>query len=129
MKALHEMTLNEQTLMPKDRLGRRMTRLVHKGERGAPFRPTVTLVDIANWFCVEYTYIRDMENGAKVITDEWQMKLSQFFYLLDMGLIAIKVDMKRRRKTWERTTPDAPPCKEPRPRVDFLAAGPKLKFD
>ena len=129
MKPLHEMTLNEQTLMPKDWLQRRMTRLVHKGERGAPFRPTVTLVDISNWFCVEYTNIRDMENGVKEITDDWQMKLSQFFYLLDMGLIAIRVDMKRRKKTWERATPTAPPCKEPRPRVDFLAAGPKLKFD
>lgn len=129
MKPLHEMTLNEQTLMPKDWLRRRMTRLVHKGNHGAPFRQSVTLVDIANWFTVDYTTIRDYENGKKEITDDWQMKLSQFFYLFDMGLIAIKVDMKRRRKTWERATPSAPPCKEPRPRVDFLAAGPKLKFD
>jgi hypothetical protein len=98
MKALHEMTLNEQSLMPRDWLRRRMTRLVHKGEHGAPFRPSLTLVDISNWFSVDYTYIRDLENGRKVINDDWQMKLSQFFYLLDMGSIELKVNMKSRRK-------------------------------
>lgn len=129
MKPLHEQTLNEQTLMPKDWLRRRMTRLVHKGERGAPFRPTVTLVDISKWFSVDYGLIRHMEDGRLEITDPWQIQLSQFFYLLDMGLIEIRVDMKSRTKKWVRVTPPAPPCKEARPRVDFLAAGPKLKFD
>ena len=127
MKALHEQTLNEQPLMPKDWLRRRMTRLVHKGSHGAPFRPSLTLVDIAAWFTVDYTCIRDMENGKREISDEWQVKLSQFFYLFDMGFIEIRVNMKSRRKTWSRATPAEPPCKEPRPRVDFLAA--KLKFD
>lgn len=129
MKAIHEMTLNEQTLMPKDWLRRRMTRMVHKGQRGAPFRPTVTLVDIANWFCVNYHHVKHMEDGSTEINDEWQVKFSQFFYLLDMGVIEIRVDRQSRRKTWARVTPSAPPCKEARPRVDFLAAGPKLKFD
>ena len=127
MKALHEQTLNEQPLMPKDWLRRRMTRLVHKGERGAPFRPSVTLVDVSKWFQSDYAVIRHMEDGKLEITDEWQVKLSQFFYLLDVGFIEIRVDMKSRRKTWARATPTSPPCKEPRPRVDFLAA--KLKFD
>ena len=127
MKALHELTLDEQTLMPKDWLRRRMTRLIHRDERGAPFRPSVTLVDISKWFSADYAFIRHMEDGDREITDEWQVKLSQFFYLLDMGLIELRVDMKRRKKTWVRATPVAPPCKEPRPRVDFLTA--KLKFD
>ena len=74
-----------------------------------------------------YAIIRHMEDGKLEINDEWQVKLSQFFYLLDMGFIEIRVDMKSRKKTWARATPSAPPCKESRPRVDFLAA--KLKFD
>ncbi len=126
MKPLHERTLNEQSLMPRDWLRRRMTRLVHRGETPS-FRPSLTLVDISNWFTVDYVYIRDLENGKKVITDEWQVKLSQFFYMLDVGLIELKV--KGRKKTWARATPAEPPCKEARPRVAFLAAGPKLKFD
>lgn len=129
MKQLHEQTMNEQTLMPIDWLRRRMTRLVHKGERGAPFRPTVTLVDISKWFNVDYGFIRHMEDGRVDISDQWQVQLSQFFYLLDMGLIEIKVNMKNRSKTWIRAAPTEPPCKEARPRVAFLAAGPKLKFD
>jgi hypothetical protein len=127
MKPLHEQTLNEQSLMPRDWLRRRLTRLVHKGQRGAPFRPTVTLVDISNWFSVDYTVIRNMEDGRLDINDKWQVSLSQFFYLLDMGFIEIRVDMKSRRKTWARVTPTEPPCKAKMPRVDFLAA--KLKFD
>jgi hypothetical protein len=127
MKPLHEQTLNEQSLMPRDWLRRRLTRLVHKGQRGAPFRPTVTLVDISNWFSVDYTVIRNMEDGRLDINDKWQVSLSQFFYLLDMGFIEIRVDMKSRRKTWARVTPAEPPCKAKMPRVDFLAA--KLKFD
>lgn len=127
MKPLHEQTMNEQSLMPRDWLRRRMTRLVHKGGQGAPFRPTVTLVDISNWFDVDYSEIRHMEAGRREITDSWQVKLSQFFYLLDMGFIEIRVDMKNRKKTWARATPSEPPCKAKMPRVDFLAA--KLKFD
>lgn len=127
MKPLHEKTLNEQTLMPKDWLQRRMARLVHKGQRGAPFRPSVTLVDISKWFNVDYSLIRHMEKGHLEITDIWQIQLSQFFYLLDMGLIEIRVDMKSRTKSWVRSIPTEPPCKAPMPRVDFLAA--KLKFD
>jgi hypothetical protein len=66
-----------------------------------------------------------MENGRIEITDAWQVKLSQFFYLLDMGMIEIRVSHKT--KTWVRMTPTEAPCKEARPRVDFLAT--KLKFD
>ena len=47
--------------------------------------------------------------------------------LLDMGLIELKVDMKKRTKTWARATPKEPPCKTPMPRIDFLAT--KLKWD
>ncbi len=126
MKALHQQTLNEQTLMPKDWLRRRMTRLVHKGQPG-PFRPTLTLGDISKWFCVEYALIRQMESGQIHINDKWQVQLSQFFYLFDMGLIELKVDMAKRRKTLARATPSEPPCKVAMPRVDFLAT--KLKFD
>lgn len=126
MTALHEQTLHEQTLMPKDWLRRRMTRLVHKGQ-AAGFRPTVTLVDISKWFSVDYSAIRHMEDGRVEISDLWQVQLSQFFYLLDMGLIEIRVNSKTKRKTWARSTPAQPPCKAPMPRVDFAAA--KLKFD
>lgn len=118
-------TLNEQPLMPREWLVRRMTRLVRKGQKGGPMRYTVTLVDISNWFGVHYDLIRHMEDGRIAITDEWQVKLSQFFYLLDVGLIVLKV--KGRHKTWERATPAEPPCKQPMPRVDFSAT--KLKFD
>ncbi len=117
--------LNEQPLMPREWLRRRMGRLVSKGNRGAPFRPTVTLVDISKWFNCHYDLIRHMEDGKIEITDEWQVKLSQFFYLLDMGLIEVKV--KGRHKTWARATPSEPPCKQPMPRVDFSAT--KLKWD
>ena len=126
MKALHEMTVNEQTLMPKDWLQRRLSRfIVHSGTPGGVFRPVVTLVDIAKWFNVDYSLIRHLEDGKRQITDTWQVQLSQFFYLLDMGLIEIRVH--KRSKTWVRATPKEPPCKAPMPRVDFLAT--KLKFD
>jgi len=124
MKALHEMTLNEQTLMPKDWLRRRLTRLVYKGQKSS-FRTTVTLGDVSNWFGVTSDLMRHIEDGKIQISDEWQVKLSQFFYLLDMGLIEIK--LQGRHKIWARATPTEPPCKEPRPRVDFSAT--KIKFD
>jgi hypothetical protein len=127
MKPLHELTLNEQTLMPKDWLRRRMTRLVNKGFKGGGFRPVVMLTDIAKWFGVGYDLIRHMENGRVPITDKWQVQLSQFFYLLDMGIIVLEVDMKNRHKRWTRNTQEPVPCKQPMPRVDFAAA--KLKFD
>lgn len=111
--------------MPKDWLRRRMTRLVNKGVKGGAMRLTVSLVDISKWFGVHYDLIRHMEDGRISITDEWQVKLSQFFYLLDMGFIAVHA--KGRHKTWARTTPAAPPCKSPMPRVDFLTTS--LTFD
>lgn len=123
---LHEQTLDEQTLMPKDWLRRRLARLVvHTGKPGGVFRPTVTLVDISKWFGVDYSTIRHMEDGKLEINDKWQIQLSQFFYLFDMGFIALRVN--KRSKTWVREVPATPPCKAPRPRVDFLAN--KLKFD
>lgn len=118
-------TLHEQPLMPRGWLLRRMTRLVRKGQKGGALRFTVTLVDISKWFGVHYDLIRHMEDGRIAITDEWQVKLSQFFYLFDMGLIVLKV--KGRSKTWERATPVEPPCKPPMPRVDFLTTS--LTFD
>jgi hypothetical protein len=119
-------TLHEQTLMPKDWLRRRMTRLVNKGHRGgATYRPTLSLVDIAKWFGVDYALLLHMEDGSLAVTDKWQVQLSQFFYLLDMGLIELRV--KGRHKTWARAIPKEPPCKTPRPRIDFAAG--KLKFD
>jgi hypothetical protein len=118
-------TLHELPLMPKDWLIRRMARLVMRGQRGAPFRPTVTLYDIARWFGVDYSLILHMEDESLAITDKWQVQLSQFFYLLDMGLIELKV--KGRHKTWARATPKTPPCKTPMPRIDFATT--KLKFD
>jgi hypothetical protein len=126
MKALHQQTLNEQSLMPRDWLRRRMTRFVHKGEHAA-FRPTITLNDLAKWFGVGYTLMLHMENGRIDISDRWQVQLSQFFYLLDMGLIELRVGTKPKVKTWVRTAPSVAPCKEPKPRVDFLAT--KLRFD
>lgn len=128
MKALHEMTLNEQTLMPKDWIQRRLARLVnHTGRGGGVFKPTVSLVDISKWFGVHYDLIRHMEGGRIPVSDDWQIKLSQFFYLLDMGYIEVRV--KGRHKTWARATPTVPPCKSPMPRVDFAAPKLKLKFD
>lgn len=120
-------TLNEQTLMPCDWLKRRLTRMVHKGQKGGPFRPTVTLGDVAHWFDVDVTLISQMERGTVAISDKWQVQFSQFFYLLDMGLIELKVDMRKRKKTWVRATPSEPPCKEAMPRIDFAAT--KLRFD
>lgn len=124
MTPLHQQTIHEQTLMPKDWIRRRLSRLVNHGVGGV-FRPTVTLVDISKWFGCHYDLIRHMENGRLAITDEWQVKLSQFFYLLDMGFIEVRV--KGRHKTWARTTPAAPPCKTPMPRVDFRTTS--LTFD
>ena len=119
-------SLNEQTLMPKDWLRRRLTRMLHKGELG--FRPSVTIVDVARWFDVKDMWLRNLEDGRVKISDAWQVKLSQFFYLYDMGFIELRVDMKARRKNWVRVAePKAPPSKEPRPRVDFATT--KLKFD
>jgi len=120
-------TLHEQTLMPKDWIRRRLTRMVQKGKKGAPFRPTCTLVDVSHWFSVDVTLIAQMERGQLLINDNWQIQLSQFFYLLDMGLIELMVDMKNRKKTWRRATPTEPLAKKPMPRVDFFAN--KLKFD
>lgn len=122
MKVLHA-----QTLMPKDWLRRRLSRLVQHTQRyGGAYRPTVTLVDISKWFNVTYDLIRHMEDGRKPINDQWQVQLSQFFYLYDMGIIVLKV--KGRNKTWARALPgEAAPCKAPMPRVDFSAT--KLKFD
>ena len=120
-------TLNEQPLMPRDWLKRRLGRMVNKGQKGGPFRPVVTLSDVAHWFVVDVTLIYQMERGTLEITDKWQVQFSQFFYLLDTGQIEIVVDMKRRKKTWRRATPAEPPCKAPMPRIDFAAT--KLRFD
>lgn len=126
MTLLHETPLNEQTLMPKDWLQRRLTRMIHRGQLG--FRPTLTIGDVARWFNVDHIWLRELESGRRKISDQWQIQLSQFFYLLDMGFIELQVDSKSRRKSWVRVTmPAAPPCKEARPRIDFATA--KLKFD
>lgn len=128
MKPLHELTLNEQTLMPKDWLQRRMRRFVRKGQSGGQgWVPSLKLTDVAKWFGVDYKVIMHMESGVIPINDKWQVQLSQFFYLFDMGLIVLDVDMVKRTKTWRRATPVAPACKVARPRIDFTAN--KLTFD
>ena len=35
---------------------------------------------------MDYSLILHMEDESLAITDKWQVQLSQFFYLLDMGL-------------------------------------------
>lgn len=103
-----------------------MTRLVNKGCKGGGFRPVVMLTDVAKWFGVHYDLMRHMESGRVPINDKWQVELSQFFYLWDMGIISIDVDMKNRHKKWVRC-PAPTPCHKPMPRVDFAAT--KLRFD
>jgi hypothetical protein len=120
-------TLNEQALFPCEWLQRRLARMVQHGRKGMPFRPTATLNDVSHWFGVDVTLIYQMERGTLAISDKWQVQLSQFFYLLDMGLIVLNVNTKTRKKTWVRATPAEPPCKAPMPRIDFAAT--KLRFD
>src|SRR5258708_22428494 len=105
-----------------------MTRVVVKGRRGGTgFTPSLKLPDIANWFGLDYKLIKHMENGKIEINDKWQVQLSQFFYLFDMGLIELVVDMEKRQKSWRRSTPSAAACKVAMPRIDFAAN--KLRFD
>lgn len=118
--------LNEQPLFPKDWLRRRLTRFVRKGQN-ASFRASITLGDIAHWFQVDYKLIMHMEDGRLAINDKWQVKLSQFFTLLDAGEIELHVDKKNRVKSWARATPKGPACKVPMPRIDFAAG--KVRFD
>ena len=120
-------TLHEQTLMPCDWLQRRLGRMVNKGVKGGAFRPVITLNDVAHWFNVDVTLIYQMERGNLAISDKWQVQFSQFFYMLDMGLITIRVNMKSRTKVWVREVNPDPPCKTPMPRIDFAAT--KLRFD
>lgn len=117
-------TLHEQPLMASDLLQRRLKRCIN-GLRG-DFRPTLTVNDIGKWLNLpDASPLYQFAYGKRPINGEWQVRLSQFFTLIDEGRITLIV--KGRKKTIQRSDEPVPPCKQPQPRIDFAAG--KLRFD
>ena len=103
-------------LLTKEEIVRRLVRMT--GPKFVKRPNDVTRYDVARWFDVEGRFIRWHSSGERPINDFWQVAYSQFFALVDAGLIEIRyVDGK---KTLVRVAkPSKPPKKTLRPYIDF----------
>ena len=104
--------------MEKDEIVRRLVRMT-----GDPYvqRPNdITKNDVANWFGVEVRLVRMHMNGLREINNFWQVAYSQFFEMMDEGVLQIRFDGRKKQLVKvERPAGTPPPKKKLRPFVDF----------
>lgn len=109
--------------MAKDLLRRRLARMVVEGRHGPS--EDITYGDVARWIGQHSSLLHFVIKGRAPISDEVQIRLTQFFNLLDGGHIRLVVD--ERKKVWVRVKMNPQPAKQPMPRIDFTTM--KLSYD
>jgi hypothetical protein len=118
---------NDLKLMSRDEIKRRLVR--HVGPKNVKRPREITTIDIAKWFGVDRDLVRLHIKPDGLINDFWQVAYSQFFALVDAGMIEIRFDPDG-KKTLVRVPPPASPVKKtPLPFVDFSGGTPRLAFD
>lgn len=102
--------------MQRDEIKRRIARMT-----GAPIvkRPNeITLADIWKWFGVSERLVRMHRDGLEPINDFWQVSYTQFFGLIDAGLIEIRY-VEGRKTLVRLKKAKAPVKKTVRPYINF----------
>lgn len=92
------------------------------------FVPELVLKDIERWTELSYNMLYRIAKGKDPVSDRTQIILTQFYHLLDTGILRLEVHGKHKHLV--RAAPGAPPpVREKRePRVEFTASGPLLKI-
>lgn len=120
--------IDESPLISKPDLAARLAS--HRRPGKLRFVPDLTITDVSRWVQISYSSIDRYAKGKYHISDRVQIILTQFYTLLDKGLIRLEVHGKH--KHFVRVEPGktpAPPVREPRdPRVEFTPSGPVLKI-
>lgn len=118
-------TIDEQPLLAKDDIRRRLNSYVNPKAYGR--RTVMGVPDISQWCGCSVTLLRHYMTKKFPVSDKMQLRLSQFFTLLDSGRIRFTIDGRHRH--FVRGDPLKPVRLPPvGPRVDFTGASPKVRF-
>lgn len=119
-------TLDDLPLMSKEDISARLRTYVVTGT--VVRRPELMQKDIAKWLGVSPVTVKHV--GAKRIpcSKRLQVRITQFFNLLDNGHIQFIIDGKTRAivRTDPRRPPIQPPVRKERARIDFSSGFPKM---
>ena len=121
-------TLDDMPLMSKAEIASRLRGHTIAGHGGA--RREMTLSDIAKWCECSLSLLKRVAYGLMPLHDKRQIRLTQFYALLDAGKLEFVIRGKIRAVV--RVEPDPlkprrlPPVKNPR--IEFTASGPKVRF-
>ena len=125
------LTLNDMPLMAKSDLVARLRSHVvpGRGKNTGP-RTCLTLRDIARWCACSIGSLYAVSARGRPCSDLMQVRLTQFYSLLDSGRIEFVIDGKTRAivRGDRRQPPILPPLKKQRAHIDFTAGGPKMSF-
>lgn len=118
--------IDETPLISKPDLRARLAS--HRRSGKLKFVPDMTIVDVARWCSLSYATIDRGANGKCPISDRVQIILTQFYHLLDTGLIRMEVHGKHKHFVRVEPGKTPPPVRERHdPRVEFTPLGPVLK--
>lgn len=110
--------------LSREEIIRRLIRM--RGEKYVQRPDEITRRDVARWFGVDFRLIRSHQDQREPINDFWQIAYTQFFALIDAGLIEIRFD-GRKKVLVRLAKPKAPVKKTVRPYIDFTKMS--LEFD
>lgn len=119
--------IDEVPLISKPDLSARLAAHRRPG-RKLKFVPELTLADIARWCGTSYTTLDRGAKGTCPISDRMQIVLTQFYHMLDTGILRLEVHGKHKHLVRPKPgeAPPVPPKQDPR--VEFGPMGPVLKI-
>lgn len=115
----------ETKLLSHDEIIRRLIRLT--GPRYVRRPNEITRFDVAKWFDVDERFVRMHATKVKEISDFWQFAYTQFFVLVDAGLIEIQFNDQGHKTLVRLAKPKAAVKKTLRPWVDLTTM--QLRLD
>lgn len=120
------MNIDDLPLMSKPELAARLAAHCRPGQR--KFVPEMTIKDVSRWCSVSYSALDQAARGRAPVSARLQVRLTQFYSMLDSGALRLVVDGKH--KNFIRVEPGKapPPAVRHDPRVEFTLSGPVLKW-
>lgn len=119
-------SIDETPLIAKAELAARLAAHRRPGKK-LKFVPELVIKDVARWCGTSYTTLDRAARGLAPVSDRMQIILTQFYSMLDSGILRLEVHGKHKHLV--RAPAGAPPAVRPKqdPRVEFTSLGPILK--